>query len=80
MTPRTLVMTGGGALVVSLVTALLLSQLASSPPRLALSLLSWLSQTTLFTGVGLLVAGALVSALRTPAPVPQDEPPLDWYA
>lgn len=88
MTPKRLVIAGSGALVVSLLITLVTPHVfALLTPRLAASdhvvifaqVVSWLSQATLYGGIGLLLVAALVTALRTPSPEPARDSVVDWY-
>lgn len=73
-----LLVTGLGLLLLSLLLTVALPDAEVSPRGLAV--LGWLEQTSLFVGSGLVVAGAVLHALR-PAEDPVRQPRgQDWFA
>ena len=78
-----LIATGLGLLLLSLIVTLVLSWERAyplSPQQLTFG--SWVAAVTLLVGAGLVVAGALLRALRPPARVQvgQDAAGADWFA
>jgi hypothetical protein len=73
-----LLVTGLGLLLLSLLVTVGLAESTAGPGGIAF--LGWLAQTALYLGIGLVIAGAVLRALR-----PDEEPSRqaagqDWFA